>query len=54
MTTINQDTAEKGKEPLRTLSRYRAKGHKILFGQNLIHSGPGQISVGDELKKHYP
>jgi uncharacterized protein YcbX len=51
MTTINQDTAEKGKEPLRTLAQYRAKGHKILFGQNLIHHGLGQIAVGDELVK---
>jgi len=54
MTTIDQETAEQGKEPLRTLSRYRAKGHKILFGQNLIHNGRGSIAVGDELKKHYP
>src|ERR1700743_3821199 len=46
MTTINQDTAEKGKEPLRTLARYRANGHKILFGQNLIHPGLGQIAGG--------
>ncbi|HEY4335625.1 MAG TPA: MOSC N-terminal beta barrel domain-containing protein [Puia sp.] len=51
MTTINQDTAEKGKEPLRTLAQYRAKGHKILFGQNLIHNGLGHIAVGDELVK---
>lgn len=49
MTTIDQSTAEKGKEPLRTLARYRAKNNKILFGQNLIHHGLGQIAVGDEL-----
>jgi uncharacterized protein YcbX len=49
MTTIDQDTAEKGKEPLRTLAGYRADGNKILFGQNLIHEGRGIIAVGDEL-----
>lgn len=49
MTTIDQTTAIKGKEPLRTLAGYRAKGNKILFGQNLIHHGLGRIAVGDEL-----
>jgi len=49
MTTIDQNSAEKGKEPLRTLAHYRRDGHKILFGQNLIHHGLGRISVGNEL-----
>jgi len=49
MTTVNQDTAIKGKEPLKTLAKYRFKNNKILFGQNLIHEGAGEISVGDEL-----
>jgi uncharacterized protein YcbX len=49
MTTINQQTAEKGKEPLRTLAAYRSQGKKILFGQNLIHHALGQLTVGDEL-----
>ena len=49
MTTIDQLTAEKGKEPLRTLAGYRRDGHKILFGQNLIHHGAGRIAVGDQL-----
>lgn len=49
MPTINQDTAIKSKEPLRTLAGYRSKDHKILFGQNLAHKGMGEINVGDEL-----
>lgn len=49
MTTVNQDTAVKGKEPLKTLARYRFKNNKILFGQNLVHEGEGEIAVGDEL-----
>ena len=50
MTTINQETIEQGKEPLKTLARYRFKNNKILFGQNLIHEGLGEIAVGQELK----
>lgn len=49
ITTTDQETAKKGKEPLRTLAKYRADGHKILFGQNLIHHDLGQIAVGDPL-----
>lgn len=49
MTTVNQQTAKKGKEPLKTLAKYRLKSNKIYFGQNLVHSGSGVITVGDEL-----
>ena len=52
MTTINQQTAEKAKEPLKTLSTYRLKNKKILFGQNLLHQGTGIISVGDTITIH--
>jgi uncharacterized protein len=49
ITTIDQSTAQKGKEPLRTMATYRASGNKILFGQNLVHDGAGELTVGDEL-----
>lgn len=49
MTTIDQQTAAKSKEPLRTLATYRQKNNKILFGQNLVHKGTGTIHVGDEI-----
>ncbi len=49
VTTINQANASKGKEPLKTLAGYRSKNKKIYFGQNVVHSGVGVISVGDEL-----
>ena len=49
ITTINQDTAEGSKEPLKTLSSYRKKNNKILFGQNLLHQGEGKVRIGDEL-----
>lgn len=47
LTTVNQQTAVKGKEPLKTLATYRSKNKKILFGQNLIHNGTGILTVGD-------
>jgi uncharacterized protein len=45
--TVDQRTAERGKEPSRTLATYRKRDGKIYFGQNAIHRGPGRISVGD-------
>ena len=49
MTTINQQNATKGKEPLKTLSTYRMKNNKIYFGQNILHQQNGAISVGDTI-----
>ncbi len=51
MTTINQDSAETGKEPLKTLASFRKVGHKILFGQNVLPLNVGDISVGDGIIK---
>lgn len=50
MTTIDQETGSKGKEPLKTLAKYRNVDGKILFGQNLIALNEGEISIGDEVK----
>jgi uncharacterized protein YcbX len=49
LTTINQQTAVKAKEPLKTLATYRLRDKKILFGQNLIHQGTGILSIGDTI-----
>lgn len=54
ITTINQDTAEVGKEPLSTLSSYRTIHNKVMFGQNILHDGKGEIAVGDEIKITIP
>jgi len=48
ITTTDQATGERGREPLRTLSTYRLLDGKVLFGQNLVHEGRGTIRVGDE------
>lgn len=49
MTTVDQDTAEKGSEPLRTLSSYRKLDNKVYFGQNLIGMETGVVAVGDTI-----
>jgi uncharacterized protein len=47
VTTIEQESAEKGKEPLKTLSLDRRKDAKVIFGENVIAAGTGKISIGD-------
>jgi uncharacterized protein len=47
ITTVDQQTATSGKEPLRTLARFRRAGNEVLFGQNLIHDGTGTLHTGD-------
>ena len=48
--TIDQNNGLRGKEPLKTLAKYRQRDNKVYFGQNLIHRGDGVISVGDALE----
>lgn len=50
VTTTDQRTAERGKEPLRTLARHRRSGDKLLFGQNLVPEGTGTLHVGDPVR----
>jgi len=46
-TIVDQDTGERGREPLVTLARYRRAGNQVYFGQNLIHEDEGELAVGD-------
>ncbi len=50
VTTVDPDTAIKGEEPLRTLSRYRRVGNRVLFGQNVIHDTCGELRLGMEIE----
>ncbi|MFF4403700.1 MOSC domain-containing protein [Streptomyces sp. NPDC001404] len=47
ITTTDQATAERGKEPLRTLARHHRIGERLVFGQNLIPEHTGVLRVGD-------
>ena len=49
VTTVDQATAQVGKEPLATLARYRTQSNKVYFAQNLIPDSEGAIAVGDEV-----
>jgi len=50
VTTVDQTTGERGREPLRTLSTYRTEDGQVLFGQNLVHEGRGVVHVGDPVE----
>jgi hypothetical protein len=48
VTTTDQETGARGREPLRTLARHRSVDQKLLFGLNLIPDGPyGPLAAGD-------
>jgi uncharacterized protein len=49
VTTTDQETTERGVEPLRTLATYRKLGGEVMFGQNVVHLGTGRLSVGAPL-----
>jgi len=46
VTTTDQQTAARGKEPLTTLATYRNSERGVLFGQNAVHATTGEIAVG--------
>ena len=51
ITTTDQLTAERSKEPLRTLATFRnVPGKGVMFGQNLIHHGTGVLRLGDTVE----
>ena len=47
--TIDPETAQTGKEPLRTLNRTRKWQNNVYFGQNALHNQSGTLTVGDAL-----
>lgn len=49
LTTVNQDTAEKGIEPLKTLTSYRKRDNKVYFGQNLVAVDNTHVNIGDKI-----
>jgi uncharacterized protein YcbX len=50
LTTIDPVTAEKGREPLKTLMSYRREDTKIYFGKDFVVHKEGEIAVGDEIQ----
>jgi uncharacterized protein len=51
VTTVDPATAERGKEPLRTLAHYRRDPEgRVFFGQNVVPLGVGAVAVGDRVE----
>jgi uncharacterized protein YcbX len=46
VTTIDKDTLEKSKEPLKTLATFRRHSLGVIFGQNVIPVNEGRIQLG--------
>jgi uncharacterized protein YcbX len=50
ITTVNNNTGKKEKEPLATLAKFRKVNGKVLFGQNMVTDGRGKIEVGSQIE----
>lgn len=50
LTTINQDTAEKGIEPLIALNNTRRREKGVEFGQNLLYRSGNTLTIGDDIR----
>jgi uncharacterized protein YcbX len=50
VTTTDQTTGVRGRQPLRILAAHRRFGQKLIFGQNIIPDSPGRIRVGDPVE----
>jgi MOSC domain-containing protein len=49
VTTIDQETGVKGRQPLRMLGRHRNLDQGLIFGLHLLTVRAGRIAVGDEV-----
>jgi uncharacterized protein YcbX len=46
VTTTDQETGERGPEPLRTLATFRERDGNLMFGMNVVHRGTGRLAAG--------
>ena len=49
LTTVDQQTGKKGKEPLQTLSAYRNVEGRVIFGMNVIPLNSETVRVGESI-----
>jgi len=45
--TVDPETGEFGKEPMRTLATYRRRGSEVFFGWNIVPAALATLRVGD-------
>lgn len=50
ITTIDTETGQNGKEPLKTLNRLRKWKNEVFFGQNALHEQTGILKTGDTVQ----
>ncbi|MEV6689242.1 MOSC domain-containing protein [Streptomyces sp. NPDC051578] len=50
VTTTDQSTAQRGKEPLKTLAKHRRIGKSLAFGRQVVPVALGTVRVGDEVR----
>ncbi len=50
VTTVDQGSGRRGKEPLRSLSGFRGWKGKAYFGQNVVFEGTGSFRVGETVR----
>ena len=50
VTTIDKETLERKKEPLKTLGKYRKNAVGAIFGKNVIPLGEGRLQLGMDVK----
>jgi len=50
ITTTNQESAERGVEPLKTFSEYRKVNNKVMFGMNVVCNQTGTVSVNQKIE----
>ncbi len=52
LTTIDPATGERSpdREPFATLKTYREVEGDVMFGQNMVNVGPGELEVGMEVE----
>jgi len=51
VTTVDPETAARGKEPLRALAKQRAREGEVFFGMNVVHDRVGgRLRVGDAVE----
>ncbi|HEX2774507.1 MAG TPA: MOSC domain-containing protein, partial [Micromonosporaceae bacterium] len=50
VTTVDQETGEKWRQPLQVLGQHRRFGQDLLFGLNLIPDAAGKVAVGDPVQ----
>jgi uncharacterized protein YcbX len=49
VTTVDQGSASRGREPLRTLKAFREWEGKLYFGQNAVIEEIGRFRIGDDV-----